>query len=116
MIIWFFITLLSFYVMYWVMTKPCLKKVYIDNPNKENWRKQISAYKPFGIKLWQLFLMIIVAIIPIVNIIGIVVAIIVFFAQIDINSLDWDEVFPKGPDHKPNKFIQFLNKEIGTKK
>lgn len=112
--IWIIIPFIAFYVMYWFFTKPCLKEERIPDPNCSY--RSMSVYKPYGLKIWKLILIILTSIIPLVNIIAIVIVIGMFFVIIDGEMLDWDEVFPKDENYKPNKFIQFLNKEIGKKK
>jgi len=111
--IWFIIAIITFYILYWFLTKPCLKKNTIDPDHPYRYR---TTYKPYGLKIWRLILIILASIIPIVNIISIAGVIFAFFIIKDTEILDWDEIFPKDENYKPNKFIQFLNKDIGKKK
>lgn len=100
--IWFIISPIAFFILYWFFTVPCL----IDRED----------YEPIGLKRWSLFLIIIVSILPILNIIAVIAAIIMFFIIKEDNYLDWDEVFPEDKTPKSNKFINFWNKDIGKKK
>jgi len=70
-----------------------------------------DSYKPIGLKIWTLILIVILSIIPIVNVVVVVFSIFWIILQISLEG--WSEIF--GKSDKPNIFSpigKFLNKEI----
>ena len=70
-----------------------------------------DSYKPIGLKVWTLMLIVIISIIPIVNAIAVGVSLIWMAVQISLEG--WSGVF--GKSNKPNIFTpigKFLNKEL----
>lgn len=97
MIFWILMALITVYICYWFFTKPHL--LYDYNGQK---------YKPIGLRLWMIPVILIASIAPVLNIVVSLLLIILLFVWKSEEDLTWDKVFPKSG----GKFFKFWNKQL----
>lgn len=87
MIFWIISALISFFLIRWVATVPCLVEVT---------KHPTYTYKPVGLKVWMLFLLIFISLIPWINLLAVVVVIIATLGYAAEESITMADAFPKG--------------------
>jgi len=93
--------IITFWLMYWLSTVPRTVVVtqgrYASDP---------AVYKPYGLPLWLLLVIILLAIIPIGNLIVTAIFIIVKVVKIVENDIPYEEAF------RDSKIMKSLNRRI----
>lgn len=105
------IIIVCLFLLLWLLKVPRVKVIRIDPPQSGRYNST-RVYGPIGLKVWTVGLAVISALIPIWNIISVFVLILILFFKATNNDLSWIDTFPRKPNRKKSKIIQFLNKTL----
>jgi len=93
--------IITFWLMYWLSTVPRTVEV-----KRGRYSSDPITYGPYGLPLWLLLVIILLAIIPIGNIIATAIFIIVKVVKIVENKIPYEEAF------RDSKIMKSLNRRI----